>query len=254
VFGSSITSCAIAAAVAIWEGRPEKGKGMEAQRGDLGKHPVTVLVVEDDGPTRQRLADALRSGSRYVAQEAANLAEARVVLGAGFFDALLVDLHLPDGHGTELIGETRRLSPATQIIVISVFGDEESIISAIEEGASGYLLKDALPADIAGSVGELLDGQAPLSAAAARFIVRRLQGDRSASPALQATPAARLTPRETDILWGIAKGCSYAEIAAHLGISRQTVPGYIKTIYRKLQVNRRGEAVFEAVQQGLIRL
>ncbi|GGD32303.1 response regulator [Aureimonas glaciei] len=227
---------------------------MEAQRDGPDRHSGTVLVVEDDGPTRQRLADALRSGSRYVAQEAANLAEARAWLAAGPLDALLVDLHLPDGHGTELIGETRRLSPGTQIMVISVFGDEESIISAIEEGASGYLLKDALPADIAGSVAQLLDGQAPLSAAAARFIVRRLQGDRTGLPAAPTAPAARLTPRETDILWGIAKGCSYAEIATHLGISRQTVPGYIKTIYRKLQVNRRGEAVFEAVQQGLIRL
>jgi DNA-binding NarL/FixJ family response regulator len=227
---------------------------MQPQR-DGSDHPDgAVLVVEDDGPTRRRLADALRSGSRYAVEEAADLAEARARLAAGPLDALLVDLHLPDGHGSTLIGETRRLSPRTQIMVISVFGDEESIISAIEEGASGYLLKDAFPVDIAGSVAELLDGQAPLSAAAARFIVRRLQGDRTGQPAPPVVPASRLTPRETDILWGIAKGCSYAEIASHLGISRQTVPGYIKSIYRKLQVNRRGEAVFEAVQQGLIRL
>ena len=65
---------------------------------------------------------------------------------------------------------------------------------------------------------------------------------------------ARLTPREIDILWGIAKGFSYAEIASHLGLSRQTVPGHIKNIYRKLEVHTRGEAVFEAVQQGLIKL
>ena len=65
---------------------------------------------------------------------------------------------------------------------------------------------------------------------------------------------AKLTPREIDILWGIAKGFSYAEIAGHLGMSRQTVPGHIKSIYRKLEVHTRGEAVFEAVQQGLIRL
>ena len=65
---------------------------------------------------------------------------------------------------------------------------------------------------------------------------------------------ARLTPREIDILWGIAKGFSYAEIATNLGMSRQTVPGHIKSIYRKLEVHTRGEAVFEAVQQGLIKL
>lgn len=127
---------------------------MQPQR-DGSDHPGgAVLVVEDDGPTRRRLADALRSGSRYVVEEAADLAEARVRVAASPLDALLVDLNLPDGHGSALIRETRRLSPRTQIMVISVFGDEESIISAIEEGASGYLLKDALPVDIAGSVGK----------------------------------------------------------------------------------------------------
>ncbi|RZJ95714.1 MAG: response regulator transcription factor [Brevundimonas sp.] len=225
---------------------------MQPQRDGADPPASTVLVVEDNGPTRRRLVDALRRGSRYTVDEAADLTEARALLAARPPDALLVDLHLPDGHGSELIGETRRLSPRTQIMVISVFGDEDSIISAIEDGASGYLLKDALPDDIAGSVAALLDGQAPLSAAAARFIVRRLH--RHGPTAVRTVSASRLTPRETDILWGIAKGCSYAEIAGHLGISRQTVPGYIKSIYRKLQVNRRGEAVFEAVQQGLIKL
>ena len=76
----------------------------------------------------------------------------------------------------------------------------------------------------------------------------------AAAPAPQALNTARLTPREIDILWGIAKGFSYADIAEHLGLSRQTVPGHIKNIYRKLEVNTRGEAVFEALQQGLIRL
>jgi DNA-binding NarL/FixJ family response regulator len=65
---------------------------------------------------------------------------------------------------------------------------------------------------------------------------------------------AKLTPREIDILWGIAKGFSYADIADNLGLSRLTVPGHIKSIYRKLEVNTRGEAVYEALQQGLIRL
>ena len=76
---------------------------------------------------------------------------------------------------------------------------------------------------------------------------------KKASP-LPSLNTAKLTPREIDILWGIAKGFSYADIADHLGLSRQTVPGHIKSIYRKLEVNTRGEAVFEALQQGLIRL
>jgi DNA-binding NarL/FixJ family response regulator len=118
-------------------------------------------------------------------------------------------------------------------------------------------LKDAFPTDIAATVHELVAGHSPISASIARFIVRRTQT--AAEPAAEPPPGpalntARLTPREIDILWGIAKGFSYAEIAGHLGLSRQTVPGHIKSIYRKLEVHTRGEAVFEAVQQGLIQL
>jgi DNA-binding NarL/FixJ family response regulator len=118
-------------------------------------------------------------------------------------------------------------------------------------------LKDAFPTDIAATVHELVAGHSPISASIARFIVRRTQnasGPAAETPSGPALNTAKLTPREIDILWGIAKGFSYAEIAGHLGLSRQTVPGHIKSIYRKLEVHTRGEAVFEAVQQGLIQL
>jgi DNA-binding NarL/FixJ family response regulator len=138
-------------------------------------------------------------------------------------------------------------------MVISILGDEESVISAITVGATGYLLKDAFPTDIATTVHELVAGHSPISASIARFIVRRTQATPEPPPGPQLN-TAKLTPREIDILWGIAKGFSYAEIAGHLGMSRQTVPGHIKSIYRKLEVHTRGEAVFEALQQGLIRL
>lgn len=120
-------------------------------------------------------------------------------------------------------------------------------------GATGYLLKDAFPTDIAATVRELVAGHSPISASIARFIVRRTQNNPEPPPG-PALNTARLTPREIDILWGIAKGFSYAEIAHHLGLSRQTVPGHIKSIYRKLEVHNRDESVFEALQQGLIRL
>jgi DNA-binding NarL/FixJ family response regulator len=184
---------------------------------------------------------------------AGTLADARNALGEAAPRVLLTDPRLPDGHGVELIRETRLSFPDTEIMVISALGDEESVIPAITVGATGYLLKDAFPTDIATTVRDLVAGHSPISASIARFIVRRTQGsvEPSAGPMLN---TAKLTPREIDILWGIAKGFSYAEIASHLGLSRQTVPGHIKNIYRKLEVHTRGEAVFEAVQQGLIKL
>ncbi len=215
---------------------------------------ISVLLVEDDAPTRWRLQDALGAGQEFAVTAAATLAEAQASLAEAAPRVLLTDLQLPDGHGLDLIRETRQRHPDTEIMVISILGDEESVIAAIRQGATGYLLKDAVPTDIAATVRDLVAGHSPISASIARFIVRRTQTQPSAAPASHALNTARLTPREIDILWGIAKGFSYADIAGHLGLSRQTVPGHIKNIYRKLEVNTRGEAVFEALQQGLIRL
>jgi DNA-binding NarL/FixJ family response regulator len=206
------------------------------EQGETGE-AITILLVEDDAPTCWRLQDALVKAG-YEVRSAGTLGEARSALSAAVPRVLLTDLRLPDGHGVELIRETRQRFPDTEIMVISALGDEESVISAT-------------------TVRDLVAGHSPISASIARFIVRRTQG--SAQNAAEPPPGpalntARLTPREIDILWGIAKGFSYAEIASHLGLSRQTVPGHIKNIYRKLEVHTRSEAVFEAVQQGLIKL
>ena len=213
---------------------------------------IAILLVEDDPPTLWRLKEAL-SGAGFDVTAAATLAEARASLDQRVPRVFLTDLQLPDGHGIELIRETRRRFPDTEIMVISALGDEETVVSAITVGATGYILKDAFPTDIAATVRDLVAGHSPISASIARFIVRRTQSQAEPPPGPELN-TARLTPREIDILWGIAKGFSYAEIADNLGMSRQTVPGHIKSIYRKLEVHTRGEAVFEAVQQGLIKL
>lgn len=218
----------------------------------LSAQEITILLVEDDPPTLWRLQDVLVKGGFDVAATA-TLGEARASLTARVPRVLLADLQLPDGHGVDLIREVRQRHPDTEIMVISSLGDEETVISAITAGATGYILKDAFPSDITATVHDLVAGHSPISASIARFIVRRTQ-TQAEPPRGPEIDAARLTPREIDILWGIAKGFSYAEIATNLGMSRQTVPGHIKSIYRKLEVHTRGEAVFEAVQQGLIKL
>jgi DNA-binding NarL/FixJ family response regulator len=218
----------------------------------LAAQEITILLVEDDPPTLWRLQDALVKAGFDVAA-AATLGEGRASLAARVPRVLLTDLQLPDGHGLELIRETRQRHPDTEIMVISSLGDEETVVSAITVGATGYILKDAFPSDLAATVRDLVAGHSPISASIARYIVRRTQAQAEPSPGGELN-TAKLTPREIDILWGIAKGFSYAEIATHLGMSKQTVPGHIKSIYRKLEVHTRGEAVFEAVQQGLIKL
>ena len=139
-------------------------------------------------------------------------------------------------------------------MVISVLADDRTVIDAIEAGASGYLLKDSDALNIIDAIAELLAGRSPISSAIARTIIRRVAG-RGTTPDLSAADTSeRLTPREMDILWGIAKGFTYAELAERLEISKQTVPVHIKNIYRKLQASNRSEAVYEASRRGLIRL
>jgi DNA-binding NarL/FixJ family response regulator len=215
---------------------------------------IEVLLVEDDATTCWRLLNALEATGEFTVTAAASLTEARTRLLEAVPRVLLTDLQLPDGSGLDLIRETRQRHPKTEIMVISILGDEESVIAAIRQGATGFILKDAFPTDIIAMVRDLVAGHSPISASIARFIVRRMQAQPATGPALQVLHTARLTPREIDILWGVAKGFSYADIAGHLGLSRHTVPGHIKNIYRKLEVNTRGEAVFEALQQGLIQL
>lgn len=216
-----------------------------------------ILLIEDDAPVRERLAAIIIgwSGGNLIAA-CGNLAEATSVIKDQPIDLLITDLNLPDGHGVQAIRMLRTNQPGAEAIVISVLADDRNVIEAIEAGATGYLLKDSDPIDIVDAITELLAGRSPISSTIARTIVRRLGGGRgeAKSDAIPADTGQSLTPREMDILWGIAKGFTYGELAERLEISKQTVPVHIKHIYRKLQANNRSEAVYEASRRGLIRL
>lgn len=222
------------------------------------KPAVRILLLEDDDPVRDRLARIIESwpGGRLIAA-CATLGEATRLIGDNAIDLLITDLNLPDGHGVQAIRLLRERQPEAEAMVISVLADDRTVIEAIEAGATGYLLKDSDPIDIVAAIGDLLAGRSPISSKIARTIVRRL-GSREAPAAEQAPAAAAdaqlLTPREMDILWGIAKGFTYGELADRLQISKQTVPVHIRNIYRKLEANNRSEAVYEASRRGLIKL
>jgi len=217
---------------------------------DEGPARCRVLLLEDDEPLRDRFARILAGwpGGRLVAA-CANLTDALRQLRSETIDLLVTDLRLPDGHGTQAIRTLRSLNPNADAMVISVLADDRTVIEAIEAGAAGYLLKDADSIELIEAIEELRAGRSPISSSIARIIVRRLNSPASTPRAL---PAQALTPRETEILWGIAKGYTYAELAEQLGISRHTVPVHIKNIYRKLEARNRSEAVFEASRLGLI--
>ena len=215
--------------------------------------PITVLLVEDDAPIRDLMARRLGEAPSVTLVDAVgSLAAARAAVKRHAPAVLLTDLRLPDGNAVELIRETRLARPETEIMVISVLCDERSVVDAIGAGASGFLLKDALPEDLVNAVHELIAGRSPISAAIARYIIRQVQT--SARPAPADPSRHLLTQREIDILWGIAKGLTYGNIADSLGISNHTVATHIKSIYRKLEVNSGGEAVYEALSRKLIHI
>jgi len=225
---------------------------------DSGKTAACrVLLLEDDAPVRDRLASIIGewTGGQLIAA-CATLSEATAIIQANPIDLLIADLNLPDGHGVQAIRMLRANQPNAEAMVISVLADDRNVIEAIEAGASGYLLKDSDPINIIDAICDLLAGRSPISSTIARTLVRRL-GGRETAPADASRAGAgtqQLTPREMDILWGIAKGFTYGELAERLEISRHTVPVHIRNIYRKLEANNRSEAVYEASRRGLIRL
>ena len=230
--------------------------------------PWQVLIVEDDPQTRDFFAASVsRSHDLALAASVGTLAEAKAWLEdrTHRVDVLLTDLGLPDGSGLEAIRHARRLHPECEPLVISMFGDEDNVLASIEAGALGYIHKDSTPENVAHTILEMKGGASPISPMIARRVLSKylsLQADRP-RPEQEKTPVPRvegrpkdralLSGREQEVLELVARGFSYAEIARLRGVGVSTVQTQIKSIYAKLAVHSRSEAVFEAAQMGLLR-
>jgi len=212
-----------------------------------------ILIVEDDEPTRERLVRALAAHADEIELAAAvgTCREALLALRSDPPEVLLVDLDLPDGHGIELIRAARNLSADTLSMVVTVFGDEKSVLGAIEAGARGYLLKDESAEGVGVAILQLLAGGSPITPAIAQHLILRFQ-ERAPSAERSAGPA--LSKRELEVLELVVKGFTFGEIAGLLALSPHTVGTFVRRIYRKLEVRSRGEAVFEALQLGIVKL
>jgi DNA-binding NarL/FixJ family response regulator len=220
----------------------------------MNESPVSAIVIEDEPEFRRRFAQIIQAEpSMRLAGVAANKREALNLIENTRFDVMMIDLGLPDGSGIDLIRLVSERQPDADILVVSVFGDEHHVVSSIEAGATGYVLKDSTPADVISCIRLLRAGGSPVSPAVARSVLRAVR-QRSAAAQAAITPEENpLSSRETEILQLLAKGMSFNEIGEVLGISPHTVTAHIKKIYRKLAVHSRGEAVYEATQMGLLR-
>jgi DNA-binding NarL/FixJ family response regulator len=223
----------------------------------MSEAPISIVIVEDEPEFRRRFAQIIENEpSMKLVGVAANRREAQAILDKEEFDVLLIDLGLPDGNGIELIKQVSQKKPEADIMVVTVFGDEQHVVSSIEAGATGYILKDSTPADVISCIRLLRAGGSPVSPVVARSVLRAIRNRMgSTSPAARSSQPENnpLSARETEILQLLAKGMSFNEIGEILGISPHTVTAHIKKIYRKLAVHSRGEAVYEATQMGLLR-
>lgn len=215
----------------------------------------TLLIVEDDHLLRDSLVRVTRESSPdWQVLAADSVAAAREAARRERLDAVFLDLGLPDGDGLVLIRELRDAHPSCEVLVITVFAEEQRVISSLEAGASGYILKSDLPAYAGRLIATLEAGGSPVSPAIARQLIARMQppGAPGATSAVAAGPGERLSAREAEILALCSKGLRYAEIASALGLSVHTVNAHLKSVYRKLMVNSRAEAVYEARRSGLL--
>jgi DNA-binding NarL/FixJ family response regulator len=245
---------------------------------DIVQAPWRVVVVEDNHATRSYLEACIKDQPQLILSASfSTLAPAQAWFDAHEADLLLVDLGLPDGSGLSLLRQVRRQCPGCDMLVVSMFGDEENVVASIEAGAVGYVHKDDDAADIAETLKAVKQGASPISPMIARHLLRRMQPLRapaSATPpeAVAASPvdvsvakpgaapadggelesAPVLSRREQEVLEYIARGFSYAEIAREQGITVHTVQTYIKKLYGKLAVHSRSEAVFQANRLGLL--
>jgi DNA-binding NarL/FixJ family response regulator len=211
----------------------------------------TLLIVEDDRLLRDNLVRETRTVSQdWLVLSADSVASAREIIQTRTLDAVFLDLGLPDGDGIQLIRLLHSCQGHCEVLVITVFADEQRVLDSLEAGASGYILKSDLPDFAHRLISTIESGGSPVSPAIARKLIERLNPGSSNPQALDGIEP--LSNRESEILSLCAKGLRYAEIASVLGLSVHTVNSHLKSVYRKLMVNSRAEAVYEARRNGLL--
>jgi DNA-binding NarL/FixJ family response regulator len=213
-----------------------------------GEPILAVSIVEDDRGTREGLAALIGGtpGFRCVGTYA-SVEEALSRLSAAVPDLLLLDIHLPGLTGSEGVRLLREKYPHMQVLMLTVFADEERVFESLCNGACGYLLKKTPPARLLEAIREAREGGSPMSPDIARKVVSALQ---KSGPLEK--PEQALTPHETRIVRMLAEGNSYQEVGERLGITVNTVRNYIRRIYEKLQVHTKSQAVSKALRGRLI--
>ena len=200
---------------------------------------IKVSIVEDDRGTRVNLMAVLASAPSLRCLHAyANSEEALRGIPAEAPDVVLMDINLPGLSGIQCVAQLKSKLPKVQVLMLTAYEDSKLIFDSLRAGASGYLLKNMPPSEIVQAVEQVHAGGSPMSMAIARKVVNHFQQIKQPSSEVD-----RLSKREQEILGLLAKGYLYKEIADQLGITPGTVRVHLHTIYEKLHVQSRTQAV-----------
>lgn len=200
---------------------------------------IKVAIVDDDEGIRSGLAALIRRAPNFkLAGDYANAETALKEIPRHPPDVVLMDINLPGMKGVECVRQLKSALPAVQFLMLTVYEDSDSLFNSLKAGASGYLLKRTASAKLLEAIRDVHSGGSPMTPQLARRVVQFFL-----QPAAGISPLAGLTPGEREFLDQLANGYAYKEIADRMKISIDTVRSYVRTVYEKLHVHSRTEAV-----------
>ena len=215
---------------------------------NLTETPIRLLIFEDNDDMRDSLSVLFKGTPGVVLTGAFPDAQHAVKdVAATEPDVILMDIDLPKVNGIEAVWQIKQKFPSVQILMLTVFDDNERIFQSICAGASGYILKRTPPAKIIEAITETANGGGSLNASIARKVLDMFPRFNAAKPETET-----LTDREKDVLSLLVKGYSYKMVASELSITLETVRSHIKKIYEKLHVHSSGEAIALALRNRLV--
>jgi DNA-binding NarL/FixJ family response regulator len=207
--------------------------------------PIQVAIVEDDDEIRASLSARISgSSSLELVSCCADAETALAELPRSKPEVVLMDINLPKMDGVECVRRLKSQLPDTQFVMLTVYEDNNRLFQSLTAGASGYLLKRTPPAKLLAAIREAQAGGSPMTPQIARRVVQHFR--RLPTPC---SDLENLTPRENDVVDQLAKGFRYKEIVENLGISQGTLNGYIRSVYQKLHVQSRTEAVVKYLKR-----
>lgn len=211
--------------------------------------PISILIVDDHEIVRNGVRSYLETLPQFtVVGEAASGADAIRMVGDLIPDVVLMDLIMPGLDGIETTREIRKISPRTQVVVLTSYHEDEHIFPALKAGAISYILKDMKMEKLADTIQRAVRNEITLHPLVAARVLRNLRGESSEDAFY-----ADLTERELDVLKLIANGLSNSQIAETLVISENTVKGHVSNILSKLHLADRTQAAVYAWQKGIVR-